>query len=166
MRPGWPTFNIQQELNLSDPAEWLLALAKGEDPRNFLPDRLAIGVVMSIPDYPYSHLTKKEVLGIPIYGITKRNWQHIHPCEMMLAEVPNEVGGKIVTTPLPATAGDYVLVMTAQGMSVSEVKKRCYARLKQLEVPNSPMYRTDIGDRLAKQLPILQRNGFAMNLSY
>jgi phosphoribosylamine---glycine ligase len=167
MRPGWPTFNIQMALHQGDPVEWLLDIAQGRDPRNFLNDRLAIGVVMSIPDYPYSHITRKEVTGIPIYGVDRKLWPHIHPCEMMLAQAPTQMNdGKIMDIPMPATAGDYVLVMTATGLSVSETKQRVYARLRRLEVPNSPMYRTDIGERLSKQLPILQKQGFALNLSY
>jgi phosphoribosylamine--glycine ligase len=166
MRPGWPTFNIQQALNTGDPIEWLFDLATGRDARNFLQDRLAIGVVMSIPDYPYSHITRKEVTGIPVYGIDARLKKHVHPCEMMMEVVPAAVEGKIVSLPMPCTAGDYVLVMTATGSSVSQAKQTVYSRLKRLEVPNSPMYRTDIGDRLSRQLPILQKHGFATSLQF
>src|SRR6185437_14744840 len=38
MRPGWPTFNIQQELHEGDPVEWLMDLARGKDARNTLMD--------------------------------------------------------------------------------------------------------------------------------
>jgi phosphoribosylamine--glycine ligase len=166
MRPGWPTFNIQQALLQGDTVEWLRGLATGNDHRNFLLDRLAIGVVMSIPDYPYSHITRKEVTGVPVYGIDRRLKPHVHMCEMMLEMAPTDVHGKITEIPMPCTAGDYVLVMTATALSVSDAKERVYARLKRLEVPNSPMYRTDIGDRLSKQLPILQACGFATAMSY
>ena len=104
--------------------------------------------------------------GIPIYGIKPGMWQHIHPCEMMLEIAPNNVEGKIINMPMPCTAGDYVLVMTATGETVRQVKDTVYRRLKRLEVPNSPMYRTDIGDRLSKQLPLLQKTGFALNLNF
>ena len=57
--------------------------------------------------------------------------------------------------PMPATAGDYVLVMTAIGDTVREAQSIVYRRLERLEVPNSPMYRTDIGRKLAKQLPVI-----------
>jgi phosphoribosylamine-glycine ligase len=91
---------------------------------------------------------------------------HIHPCEMMLEMVPTQVNGSIITAPELCTAGDYVLVMTATGLSVKDCKTKAYERLQRLTVPNSPMYRTDIGDRLAKQLPVLQSNGFATHLAY
>ena len=166
MRPGWPTLNIQMALNQGDTIEWLHDLANGKDARNFLLDRLAIGVVMSIPDYPYSHITRKEVVGVPVYGADRGLKEHIHPCEMMLDLVPTQVNGTIITAPELCTAGDYVLVMTATGLSVKDCKDKAYGRLRRLTVPNSPMYRTDIGDRLSKQLPVLQSNGFALHLAY
>jgi phosphoribosylamine--glycine ligase len=166
MRPGWPTFNIQNALHQGDNAQWLMDLAKGMDSRCFQLDRIAIGVVLSIPDYPYSHLTKKEVTGIPVYGVKASTWQHLHPCEMMLADAPGEVGGKIVKLPHPCSAGDYILVMTATGKTVQEARDLCYRRLARLTMPNSPMYRTDIGNRLAKQLPLIQAQGYATRMMF
>jgi phosphoribosylamine---glycine ligase len=166
MRPGWPTFNIESCLHTGDPVEWLAQLAEGEDSRNVLMNRIACGVVMTIPDYPYSHLTRKEVVGVPIYGVKNSLWQHIHPCEMMMGEVPCQINGKTVFMPLPVTAGDYVLVMTSYADSVRDAALTVYRRLKTLTVPNSPGYRTDIGKKLAKQLPQLQRHGYATGMLY
>lgn len=166
MRPGWPTFNIQQALHTGDSVEWLYDLAQGKDARIVAMDRPALGVVLSVPDYPYSHLTRKEVVGTPIYGITEGMWPNLHPCEMMMGEAPCDVGGQILTVPLPVTAGDYVLVVSAVGDTVLNAKEKAYRRLKRLSVPNSPMYRTDIGDRLGKQLPKLQAMGYAMGLKF
>jgi phosphoribosylamine---glycine ligase len=166
MRPGWPTFNIQQALHKGDHAQWLLDLAEGTDAKNWEMDTIAVGVVLSIPDYPYSHLTRKEVNGVPLYGMTPENAQHIHPCEMMMGEAPHEVDGKIVSRPCLVTAGDYVLVASGTGATVSEAKKAAYKILDQLSLPNSPMYRTDIGNRLKKQLPKLQSMGYAVGMQY
>ncbi len=163
-RPGWPTFNIQQALHDGDCIEWLKELCDGIDAENVIMDTPAVGVVMSIPDYPYSHVTSKEVTGVPIYGATDEVWEHLHPCHMMETTAPDEETLK--PTKMPGTAGDYVLVMSGTGRSVKEAKTAAYARLKELVVPNSPMYRTDIGDRLEKQLPELQRNGYAIGMSY
>lgn len=164
MRPGWPTFNIQQALHKGDHAEWLMDLWDGKDARNWELDKVAVGVVMSIPDYPYSHLTQKEVQGIPIYGDCDS--PSIHPCEVKMGTAPHEVDGKIVTKPCLVTAGDYLLVASGVGETVTEAKKLAYRELRLLEVPNSPMYRTDIGNRLKKQLPELQAHGYAMNLQF
>jgi phosphoribosylamine---glycine ligase len=166
MRPGWPTFNIQQELHTGDPIEWLLQLASGKDAQNFLMDVTAIGVVLTVPDYPYSHLTRKEVIGSPIYGITAQMYPHVHFCEVMLGEAPCDREGKIVSRPMPVTAGDYVLVMTAIGQTIYDAKQTAYRRLNRLTLPGSPMWRTDIGDRLAKELPILQGWGYASGMAF
>lgn len=166
MRPGWPTFNIQQALHEGDSVEWLYELANGRDARNVTLDCPALGVVLSVPDYPYSHLTRKEVVGTPIYGITEGMWPNLHPCEMMMGEAPCDCGGDIITVPMPVTAGDYVLVVSAVGDTVRNAKEKAYRRLKRLTVPNSPMYRTDIGDRLGKQLPKLQALGYATGLKF
>lgn len=166
MRPGWPTFNIQLALHEGDCVEWLKNLAEGKGGEDFRVNEIAIGAVLSIPDYPYSHLTRKEVVGVPIYGLTERLWQHARPCEMMMGEAPTEINGKIVTVPMPVTAGDYVLVMTATGPTVRAAKQTVYRRLESLTVPNSPMWRTDIGDRLSKQLPQIQSHGYASRMEY
>lgn len=167
MRPGWPTFNIQQALHEGDCVEWLLDTTNGKDPRNIVHDRVAVGVVMSIPDYPYSHLTRKEVVGVPIYGLTQSLWKHWHPCEMKMGEdVPDQVDGHHVKVPMPVTAGDYVGVMTAVAGTIKDAALTCYRRLEKLIVPNSPMYRTDIGKKLAKDLPKIQKFGYAEGLIY
>lgn len=166
MRPGWPTFNIQQTLHKGDHAEWLLNLSQGKDAKNWELDRIATGVVLSIPDYPYSYLTRKEVNGVPLYGLTPENQDSIHPCEMQLGEAPHEVEGKIVSQPCLVTAGDYVLVASGTGETVGESKKAAYKILDQLSLPNSPMYRTDISNRLKKQLPKLQAMGYATGMQY
>lgn len=169
MRPGWPTFNIQNALHEGDVVEWLADLCEGKDTKNFTMDRVAIGVVLSVPDYPYSHLTRKEVVGIPIYGIPPNLWEHIHPCEMMMADRPNKPDGSskhITTMPMPCTGGDYVLVMTAVADTVKLARSVVHYRLNKLIVPNSPMWRTDIGLRLAKELPNLHKMGYATEMEF
>jgi phosphoribosylamine--glycine ligase len=165
MRPGWPTFQIEQPLHEGG-IEWLMDLAEGRDAREKVFNLISTGVVMSIPDYPYSHSTKKEIVGVPIYGIKPSIWRHIHPCEMMMGDCPAEEGGKIVSKHHPMTAGDYVLVMTAMAETVKDSALTAYRRLERLTVPNSPMYRTDIGKRLAKQLPKIQGLGYATEMIY
>ena len=166
MRPGWPTFNIQQALHEGDCIQWLADLADGKDAKIVKMEQVAVGVVLSIPDYPYSHITRKEVTGVPVYGITPSLWENLHPCEMMMGTAPMDVNGKIETVPVPVTAGDYVLVMSATDSDVYGAKQKVYRKLKRLSVPNSPMYRTDIGDRLAKQIPMLQSMGYAKGLVF
>ena len=166
MRPGWPTFNIQQAVHDGDSVQWLADLWHGKDARNWVMNGIAAGVVVSIPDYPYSHLTRKEVVGVPLYGIEETSWQHIHPCEMMMGIAPQQLKGKFVEVPMMVTAGDYVMVMSGTGHDVKTATDSVYRRLKTLNMPNSPMYRTDIGRRLKKQLPLLQAMGYATGMEF
>lgn len=161
MRPGWPLFNIQQALH-REPCEFLKSLADGEDKFTPYTDH-ALGVVLTIPDYPYSHLTNKEVSGYPIYRLDDDNpfRGELHPCELMKGEAPVERKGKIVMDNLYLSAGDYLLVTTGIGNNVREAKAGAYQAAESVEVPNSVGYRTDIGDRLKKQLPALQDMGYA-----
>ena len=166
MRPGWPTFNIQMALHEGDHAQWLQDLVHGRDTRACVMNAVAAGVVVSIPDYPYSHVTRKEVTGVPVYGVDQETWTHVHPCEMMLGFAPKKLAGKFADVPMMVTAGDYIMVMSATGVDVKEATDTVYRRLDKLVVPNSPMYRTDIGRRLKKQLPKLQAKGYATDMAY
>ena len=105
-------------------------------------------------------------MGIPIYGLTPALRKAIHFCEVMQGEAPVTKGEQIVTEKLPVTAGDYVLLATATHGTVREAMARVYRRLNRLLVPNSPMWRTDIGKRLATELPTLQAMGFATGMQY
>lgn len=166
-RLGWPAFHLQNALQQKDSVEWLIDLANGTDSRSWMMDKICVGVVLTIPDYPYSHATKREIVGVPIYGLTPSLWKHFHPCQMMLKDdLPNVVGGSHVRMPTPATAGDYVGVMTAVANTVKDAALTCYRRLEKLIVPSSPAYRSDIGKRLAKQLPLIQRFGYATQMAF
>jgi phosphoribosylamine--glycine ligase len=168
MRPGWPTFNIQMAMLKGDPVEWLADLALGRDARPFVENQIAVGVVMAMPDFPYSMMTRKDACGIPIYNLDQKNKyrSNLHPCEVMSGEAPHNVNGKVVTMPCTMTAGDYLLVGSGLGESVTAARAKAYKALQSLEVPNSPFYRPDIGQRLKKQLPTIQSLGFAKGLQY
>lgn len=155
-RHGWPLFQIQQALH-PDPAQWMLDLVNGYDTFEPYMD-IATGIVVTMPEFPYSHKLRKEVEGFPVWGITDKNRYNIHPCEMMLGEGYNEKGK---LEPMLVSAGDYLMVVSGTGKTVSQSRDRAYRTVKELEIPNSPMYRTDIGCRLEEQLPLLQRNGYA-----
>lgn len=166
MRPGWPAFNIQQALTLGDPAAWMADLVEGRDPRCFDLGRTAIGVVVSLPDYPYDRKPIEETVGVPLYGLTNRVLNHVHPCMMMLDEAPCMAGDSVVRQKLLCAAGTYVLVATGTGDTVSSAQKAAYRVVKSLRMPASPCYRSDIGSRLKKCLPELQKHGFAEGLSW
>lgn len=166
MRFGWPTFNIQQALLKGDVIEWLAALRSGRDERRLLLNKPVCGAVMALPDFPYSHITRKEVTGVPVYGMTPALAPNIHPCCMMQGSAPQMMGGKITTAPMMVTAGDYVLVTTGVGNTVREARTKCYRVMECLKAPSSPFWRPDIGVRLKKQLPVIQAQGYATGMQF
>jgi len=167
-RPGWPTFNFQQSLlaDGEDPVEWMLRTLQGTDPRCWNLDQVCLGVVVTIPDYPHSHLTRKEVLGVPIYGITPSIAPNIHALHVMAGKYPARVNGSIATVPGYVTAGDYVLAVSGTGDTILSARRTAYRILKRIRLPNSPQYRSDIGLKLRKELPKCQVHGFATGLQW
>jgi len=160
MRDGWPIRHNLTSLILGDPAQWMLDKLNGKDTMKVKENTVSVSVVMALPDYPYSKITNKELCGIPIYGAD--DMEHIHLSEAMIGEAPTNINGKVVDLPSLVTAGDYVLVATGEGATLTGARRGVYAALKKVKIPNSPFYRTDIGaGRLKKQLPILHELGYA-----
>ena len=167
MRFGYPAINIETSLFSMDPMEFLAGLAAGKPPaKAHKLNDVAVGVVMAIPPFPFEVPAYKEVVGVPLYGMTESLAEHVHPCEMMQGAAPHSDDGRIENKPCLVTAGDYVLVATGTGPSVQDAARRAYQTLNRLDMPASPFYRTDIGRRLSKQLPELQRHGFNRGMRY
>lgn len=164
-RFGWPLANIQREVHRGDPAAWMCDKLEGRDTLRTVPD-VALGVVMALPDFPYSSYTQKVLEGIPIYGIKKSNAKHISLSSVMAGRAPCMEGGKVVEKDLPVSAGDYLCVVTTAAKTVCEARESTYKIVKELEIPNSVLYRTDIGCRLEEQLPKLHELGFAKGMRY
>lgn len=168
MRPGWPLFNIQQSLHKGDPVEWMLDLIGGKDTLKVSTD-ISCGVVISIPDYPYSRLTKKECSGYPLFGLVEEDvLRNIHLSEVQMGKAPCMVDGKLkMNVPMYVTAGDYVCIVTGKGNTVEDARNNCYSTIKdKIQIPNSVAYRTDIGKKLERELPTLKKHGFATGVKY
>ena len=165
MRDGWPIRHNLTALIEGDQAQWMLDKLNGRDTIKCKLDTVCISVLMALPDFPYSKITNKELCNIPIYNA--EDMEHIHWSEVMIGVAPREVNGKVVDLPGPVTAGDYVLIATGLGETITGARRSAYSSLKKVKIPNSPFYRTDIGaGRLKKQLPDLQRLGYGVGLSY
>lgn len=165
LRPGWPLFNIQQQLHRGDPVKWMVDKLEGRDTLR-VSDEIAVGVVVAIPDFPYCSYTSAECEGVPIYGWSPRNRRRIAFNFCSMGKAPLEQEGKVSEAPLPVSAGNYLLTCSNVGGTVEEAKLAAYGVIKQLEIPNSIIYRTDIGCRLEKQLPLLQGLGYAKGMKY
>lgn len=161
VRPGWPTFYNQIATHDGDPAQWMVDLMNGQDTLRVKENAACISVVMAVPDFPYSKMTKKELTGIPIYHAEDR--EHVHLCEVMLEDnVPVQVGDKIVRMPNYVTCGDYVCVVTGTGDTITGARRSAYAAVKKIKMPADPFYRPDIGgSRVQRGLSAIQKHGFA-----
>lgn len=165
-RPGWPSFHNQMATHEGDPAKWMLDLLTGNDTLEVKENIACVSVVMATGDFPNSHLTLKEVTGIPIYNATDR--EHVHLCDVMLGDdVPVQVGEKTVRMPNYVTSGEYVMVMTGTGTTITGARRSAYAALNKVKLPMHKICRPDIGaGRMVKGLPALQKHGFAKNFKF
>lgn len=159
-RKGWPLFNIQQVLH-PDAVGWMHDLTCGHDTFQPYPD-IATGVVVAMPDFPYFKANLDKTEGFPVWGTEKIRY-NFHPANMKLGEGIDDKGKKC---PMLVTVDAYVGIVSGTGKSVSQSADRAYSNLSQIELPNSPMYRTDIGRKLEKSLPILQKYGYATAWKY
>jgi phosphoribosylamine--glycine ligase len=165
MRDGWPLrHNLTALIKNEDPAQWMLDLIMGKDTIDAVDGEVCVSIVMACPDFPYSKITNKEVCGIPIYGAIDK---HIHLSEVMLGNAPVMIGDKVVTMQTYVSAGDYWLIATGCGETITGARKSAYTAIRKIHAPNSPFYRLDIGrGRMLEQLPEIQKHGYAVGLSF
>lgn len=163
-RPGWPAFNIMLVEHIGDPVKWMWDACKGEDTLDCSLD-VACGVVIGQPDYPYSNFTRKKTDGIPIYGITKKNQNYIHPQSVKVDKAPNMEDEDIVIKDTWMTTGDYIAVVTGTGPNVSKAVQRAYSTVKEIHIPDI-VYRNDIGQSLGSKITELQNYGYATEWEY
>jgi phosphoribosylamine---glycine ligase len=165
-RPSWPGFHNQNATHRGDPANWMLDLILGKDTLQVQENVCCVSVVYVTPDFPKSKETNKELIGFPIYNAKDR--EHIHLCDVMLGQdVPVQVDKKIVRMPHYVTCGDYLLVATGTGETITSARRSVYAAIQKIKTPNNPFYRTDIGRaRFVDGLPLLQKHGFATHFRY
>lgn len=164
-RPGWPLYNFQTRVHPEE-IDWLVDLVDGKD--SFEPsDEVVVGVAVCMPPFPYpdTNMPAKETEGIPIYNLNADNplRECLHPGELMLGLAPNNEG---VDEKCLVTTGAYLFEATGVADTVQEAGQKAYAAIESLEVPNSPEYRTDIGKRLEKDIPFLQKLGYAETWKY
>ena len=164
MRPGWPAFNIMLAEHRGDPVEWMLSACNGDDTMDCSLDH-AVGIVLAQPDYPNSKLTKAETDNIPIYGVSAKNQRYIQPQSVKYSKLPDMDGEKVVEKDIWASTGDYLAVVTGTGKTVKQACERAYNTVKEISVPDL-MWRDDIGEKLEKEIPELQKHGYAMEFKF
>lgn len=164
-RLGWPDFNIRQELIDHDPVEWMAAMLAGRD--EFCPcPNIAVGVVMTHGDFPWSRDRYEDWSGFPIKGVNEDTWPHLHWQMVRNGMEPMFVDGELRHAPAMVTAGNYVAIATGRGETVSEAASAAYWVADSVRWPSNVMYRTDIGLKLQDALMELQPLGYAKDMVY
>lgn len=163
MRNGYPHSQIISSLNKGDPAIWMADLLHGYDSLE-LSDDIVSGVVVTMGDFPYNNIPREDLTGIPIY--CDQEDKNLHPCELMAGVAPTMAGNKIVDAPCWVSAGNYLFIATGEAKTISGSLKKAYETIKNVEVPNSIGYRTDISAKFKTQLPELQKMGYAKGVTY
>jgi len=160
-RLGWPAFFIQCASHPCDPAQWMFDLLQGEDSLKVSRD-VSMGVVLAQPRYPYGDAEPKEVEGNPISGADEM-WDQVHPVDMMIGKGPAMQDGKVVDKPIYQTSGEYVMVVTGLGKTVSKAKDKVYGAVDKIKFSNM-IVRNDVGDGVIEKLPELHKFGYAMDM--
>jgi len=164
-RFGYPLIQIQQALHTGDTAKWMYDLVHGKDSMTVIENKICTGVVLSNGAYPKKPEDDAES-GYPL-DITKvKDKDALHFSEIMSGENIKLENGKIKKFEGYVTAGNYLLTATGIGDTVKYAADKAYETIKEVQVANSPQYRTDIGQRLEKQLPMLHKMGFAKMFNY
>ena len=164
-RLGWPDFNIRQAVIKSDPVEWMHDLVIGKDTLD-VSTKVAVGVVMAHGDFPGEKDPPEQWADYPIYGITNDNYEHLHFQRVKEGKGFLWAGGKLLRPTMTLTAGTYVMVVSGTGRTVEAAMEEAYDTVWAIKWPSNIMFRTDIGKRLEKQLPELQKHGFAEGMKY
>lgn len=165
MRLGWPDFCIRQAVIKGDPVEWMAELIFGSDRLSVSP-QIAVGVCLVHGDFPEGKDPAHTWVGYPIYGVSDRIYRNLHWQQAAEGRVPMLLGETVQDSIMPITAGNYPLVVTGTGGTVAGAAAAAYEVAWSIKMPSNLMFRTDIGSRLAKGLPELQKHGFAKGMQY
>lgn len=139
-RFGYPGFAILDELHLESWDEIFRRLIDGDTRPITTRDGYAVGVVMTVPPFPYPDGYAELGKGMPVCyddNITAEDLDGIHLGEVAMHD------GRIVTAGLIG----YALVATGSGPTIEAARKRAYEIIGKIVIPNA-RYRDDIGERL------------------
>src|SRR5206468_729376 len=116
-------------------------------------DGYSVGVVLTVPPFPYSHGYDELGKGAPVslrQGMSDQDRDSIHYGEVAMRN------GQLVTAGMVG----YVAVVTGLGATVQEARDNAYRVMNGVVVPNG-RYRNDIGEKLiGDDLATLTRLGW------
>lgn len=162
-RIGCPTIFVQMASHFGDPVKWCKDLLDGKDSLKVSYDA-AIGVVCAQPQYPYDDEPSPLTEGNVISGIDDVHDQ-IHLVSAMREKGPVMKDNKVIDEEIYKTTGAYVLVATGLGKSIESARQQVYGAIDKI-VLKDLMYRTDIGSKIEKVLPDLNKFGYATQTKF
>jgi phosphoribosylamine---glycine ligase len=163
-RAGWPAFYIMQREHIGDPLLWMIDLMDGKDTLE-VSEQVAVGYVLSQPEYPYTTDKNERSIGNPIYGITDENWDHLHPADMMKGRAVDMKDGHPVEQDMFVSSGEYALVISGLGDTVRKSVKDAKKVIDEICLSDGQI-RDDIGEELEEQLPELHKHNYALSMEY
>lgn len=136
-RFGYPGFAILDELHADGWAEIFRRLLD-PDARDFTVSKdYAVGVVITVPPFPYPYGYAQLGKGTPITILDPRDddYRHFHFAEVARRDCGLVCAGQI----------GYPMVVTGSGSSAEAAQREAYAQVQRVLIPNM-RYRNDIGD--------------------
>jgi phosphoribosylamine--glycine ligase len=137
-RFGYPGFAILSALH-AEPWDAILSRVVDRTGDSFAThDGFAVGVVLTVPPFPYPDGYARLSKGVPIVfrrDLTEADRDHFHYGEVRLD------GGTLVAA---GTIG-YLMVVTGRGPTVAAARDHAYRLVEKVIVPNG-RYRIDIGE--------------------
>jgi phosphoribosylamine---glycine ligase len=158
-RFGYPGFAVLQPLQRDGWEDLFRRMLGDGDPRPSpfaTADGFAVGVVLTVPPFPYADGYERLSKGLPILfreGLGEEDRQHLHFGEVALERAAGDAaadanGGaaQLVTSGVIG----YVMVVTGCGLTVPAARTDAYARVDKVCLPNG-RYRRDIGERFVSK---------------
>jgi len=139
-RFGYPGFPILDSLHCCGWDQIFRSLIKRDGNRFPTRDGYSVGVVITVPPFPYSHGYDTLGKGRPICftgGLTEADRDAFHYGEVDMRDEQLVTAGMI----------GYVMVVTGVADSIQAARETAYNRVRKVVIPNS-RYRNDIGLRV------------------
>lgn len=143
-RFGSPIVHLQSAFYNHSLAEFLFAVASGNNFVSKVKKGFGLVALMAVPPFPYA----KKIKGLSFKGKTiyfdnmsETDWNNIHFEEVAYNKKSDSY--------YISDDRGYILYVTGFGQNIPQAQKDLYSRIGKIHIPKS-MYRNDLGDRFDK----------------